>query len=108
MRLDDPERLRGTLHDRELQAGDDDTSGQQTVHILGSVLNSTPVVYDPSLTVKDYRVRVGGPAKQADVRYMGVTQVNDSGISGRRGMLLGRGVTSGRLDPGDTIEAPEN
>ena len=31
-----------------------------------------------------------------------------SGLSLRRGILFGRGVTSGRLDPGDTIVAPEN
>ena len=51
---------------------------------------------------------MGGPAKQADVKYMWVTKVNDSGLSVRRGILFGRGVTSGRLDPGDTIVVPEN
>ena len=31
-----------------------------------------------------------------------------SGLSLRRGILFGRGVTSGRLDPGDTIVGHEN
>jgi hypothetical protein len=52
--------------------------------------------------------RVGGPAKQSDVKYMCVTKVNDSGLSLRRGILFGRGVTSGRLDPNDTVVGPEN
>ena len=39
---------------------------------------------------------------------MCVTKVNNSGLSGRRGMLFGRGVTSGRLNPNDTIVGPEN
>ena len=72
------------------------------------MVNSIPVVYDPSLTVKDYRARVGGPAKQSDVKYMRLTKVNNSGLSVRRGILLGRLVTPGRLDSGDTIVVPEN
>jgi hypothetical protein len=39
---------------------------------------------------------------------MRLTKVNDSGLSLRRGILFGGKVTSGRLDPGDTIVAPEN
>ena len=39
---------------------------QQTVNVLGSVVNPTAVVYDPYLTVKDYLAQVGGPTKHAD------------------------------------------
>jgi hypothetical protein len=52
--------------------------------------------------------RVGSPAKQSDVKYMRLTKVNDSGLSVRSGILFVRKVTSGRLDPGDTIVAPES
>jgi hypothetical protein len=71
-------------------------SGQPTLHILGSAVQALPVVYDPSLTGKDYRAWVGGPAKQSDVKYIRLTKVNNSGFSLKRGIPLGRLVTQGR------------
>jgi hypothetical protein len=71
-------------------------------------VHAIPVVYDPSHPGKDYRAWVGGPAKQSDVKYMRLTKVNNSGFSVRRVMPLGRLVTPGRLDSGDTIVVPEN
>ena len=52
LQIDDPERLRGTPDDLELQEGDSllIPQIQQTVNVLGSVVNPTAVVYDPHLT----------------------------------------------------------
>jgi protein involved in polysaccharide export with SLBB domain len=108
--IDDPERLRGTPDDLELQDGDSliVPQVQQTVNVLGSVVNPTAVVYDRYLTVKDYLAQVGGPTKGADVSHMYIIKVNGSALSGQGGFLFGRRVASARLDPGDTIVVPEN
>jgi polysaccharide biosynthesis/export protein len=110
MRIDDPERMRGTPDDLELQEGDRLTVPQiqQTVNVLGSVVNPTAVIYDPYLTVKDYLARVGGPTAHADLKRIYVIKVNGSALSGRGGLLFGKGVASARLDPGDTIVVPED
>jgi len=110
IRIDDPERLRGTPDDLVLNEGDRLVvpTIQQTVNVLGSVVNPTAVVYDPYLTVKDYLAQVGGPTKGADVKRAYVVKVNGSALSGRGGILFGGGVLSARLDPGDTIVIPED
>lgn len=110
IRIDDPERLRGTPDDLELQEGDSllVPQIQQTVNVLGSVVNPTAVVYDPYLSVKDYIAQVGGPTNHADLKHIYVIKVNGSALSGRGVLLFGGGVTSARLNPGDTIVVPED
>ncbi len=110
IRIDDPERLRGTPDDLVLQEGDSllVPSIQQTVNVLGSVVNPTAVVYDPYLSVKDYIAQVGGTTKGADVSRVYVIKVNGSALSGGGRILFGGGVSSARLDPGDTIVVPED
>jgi protein involved in polysaccharide export with SLBB domain len=70
------------------------------------VVNPTAVVYNPYRTVNDYLAQVGGPGKNADLKNMYVIKVNGS-ASGRKGFFLG-GVSSERLDPGDSIIVPED
>jgi polysaccharide biosynthesis/export protein len=108
--LDDPERLRGTPNDLQLQEGDSllVPQIQETVNVLGSVLNPTAVIYDPYGTVKEYLAQVGGPSKHADAKYLYVIKVNGSAIGGRAGFFLGNRLGSARLDPGDTIVVPED
>ncbi|OGP70316.1 MAG: polysaccharide export protein [Deltaproteobacteria bacterium RBG_13_58_19] len=110
IRIDDPERLRGTSGDLELQEGDSllIPQIQQTVNVLGSVVNPTAVVYDPYLSVKEYIAQVGGPTNHADLKHIYVIKVNGSALSGRGALLFGGGVASARLDPGDTIVVPED
>ncbi len=62
IRLDDPERLRGTPSDIELKEGDALVVPQiqQTVNVLGAVANPTALIYEPYATVKDYIDRAGG------------------------------------------------
>jgi hypothetical protein len=110
IRLDDPERLRGTPDDLVLNEGDSllVPTVQQTVNVLGSVVNPTAVVYDRYLTVRDYLAQVGGTAKGADVRHIYVIKVNGTALSGKGSLLLGGGVLSARLDPGDTIVVPQD
>jgi polysaccharide export outer membrane protein len=121
IRLDDPERLRGTPEDFELQSGDELIVPpiQQTVNVLGAVVNPTAILYDPHLTVKDYVERVGGITTVADMKSVYVLKVNGAAISGRSVKWFGSvwdgsgyafhvgGLKSMRLDPGDTIVVPE-
>ena len=110
LQMDDPERLRGTPDDLELQEGDSLLIPpiQQTVNVLGSVVNPTAVVYDPYLTVKRYVAQVGGPTRHADMKRIYVIKVNGSALGGRGGVIFGSRVASARLDPGDTIVVPED
>jgi polysaccharide biosynthesis/export protein len=121
VRLDDPERLRGTPGDIELQKGDSIyiPQIQQTVNVLGSVANPTAIVYDPYLTVKDYIIRAGGTTRYADAKGAYLMKVNGSAISNRSVKWIGAswvgdnyafqvgGFENLRLDPGDTIVVPE-
>ncbi|RJR33280.1 MAG: polysaccharide export protein [Deltaproteobacteria bacterium] len=109
IRLDDPERLRGTPDDLEMQEGDSllVPQIQQSVNVMGSVMSPTAVIYNPHLTVADYLTQAGGPSKGADVRYIYVIKANGSALSGRGGIFFS-GISSARLDPGDTIVVPEN
>lgn len=121
IRLDDPERLRGTPWDLELQKEDSlmIPQIQQTVNVLGAVLNPTAIVYDPDLTVDDYVTRAGGPARYADVRGAYIIKVNGSALSRRGVKWFGQvwtgteytfqmgGFSSLTLEPGDSIVVPE-
>lgn len=122
VRLDDPERLRGTPWDIELQEGDSllVPPVQQTVNVLGSVVSPTAVVYDPHLSVNDYIRRAGGPSKTADVKQTFIIKANGSAVSrqsfrwfgtgwtGSEETLHFGGIKSLRLDPGDSVIVPED
>ena len=106
--LNDPERLRGTPDDLEMQDGDDlmVPQIQQTVNVLGSVVNPTAVIYTPYQTANDYIAQVGGPTKNADAGRTYVIKANGSALS--RPGFFSLGIGSTRLEPGDTIVVPEN
>jgi polysaccharide biosynthesis/export protein len=108
IRLDDPERLRGTPDDLEMQDGDSlmVPQIQQTVNVLGSVVSPTAVVYSPYLTVNKYIAQVGGVSKYADVGRTYVIKANGSALSTQG--FFSASVRSARLDPGDTVVVPED
>ena len=122
IRLDDPERLRGTPADIELTEGDHLAvpAIQQSVNVLGSVVNPTAVLYQPRLTVQDYVNQAGGFAKYADKRGIYVIKASGAAISGRSLGWFGNyydgqefifhvgGVKSLTLEPGDSIVVPED
>ncbi|WP_449245830.1 SLBB domain-containing protein [Desulfobacca acetoxidans] len=122
IRLDDPERLRGTPWDLEMQEGDTliVPQVQQTVNVMGSVINPTAIVYDPHLSVNDYIVRAGGTAKYADPKETFVIKANGSAVSRKSFKWFGAGWTGSeqafhmggikslRLGPGDSVIVPED
>jgi polysaccharide export outer membrane protein len=121
IRLDDPERLRGTPGDIELQEGDALVVPQiqQSVNVLGAVASPTAIIYEPDLRVKDYLARAGGATRIADLKSTYVIKVNGSALSRRSVKWFGTswtgseyvfsvgGFDSMRLDPGDSIVVPE-
>jgi protein involved in polysaccharide export with SLBB domain len=121
IRLDDPERLRGTPEDIELEEADTlyvpETT--QTVNIVGAVFNPTAIVYTPYRTVGEYVTMSGGTTKIADDKEIYVIKVNGAAVSRKGFKWLGAswdgtkyvyhpgGIRSLTLDPGDTIVVPE-
>ncbi len=109
IRLDDPERLRGTPDDIGMDEGDvlNVPQVQQTVNVVGAVFAPTAVVYAPHKTVKEYLRMAGGPTKIADTKEIYVIKVNGSAMSRQGFSWVGSGVMGAVLDPGDTIVVPE-
>ncbi|MBW1986499.1 MAG: SLBB domain-containing protein [Deltaproteobacteria bacterium] len=121
VRLDDPERMRGTPEDIELQDGDTIyiPQIQQSVNVLGAVYTPTAVIYDPYRTVKEYITMVGGPTDIADEDSIYIIKVNGSAVGKNTVKWFGTswdgtdytfhigGLKSLRLDPGDSIVVPE-
>ncbi len=119
--LNDPERLRGTPEDIELE--DEDSlmvpETLQTVNVVGAVFNPTALVYTPHRTVAEYVTMAGGTTKIADDREIYVIKANGAAVSRKGFKLLGAswdgtkyvfhpgGLKSLTLDPGDTIIVPE-
>jgi protein involved in polysaccharide export with SLBB domain len=121
IRLDDPERLRGTPDDIEMQEGDKVYVPEvpNTVNVVGSVYNPTAIVYNQNRTVREYIAIAGGTSKIADDKEIYVIKVNGAAVSRKGFKWLGAswdgtkyvyhpgGLSSLPLDPGDTIVVPE-
>ncbi|MCX5890453.1 MAG: SLBB domain-containing protein [Deltaproteobacteria bacterium] len=121
IRLDDPERLRGTPEDIELEEADTlfVPKTLQTVNVVGAVFNPTAIVYTPYRTVGEYVTMSGGTTKIADDKEIYVIKANGAAVSRKGLKLLGAswdgtkyvyhpgGMSSLTLDPGDTIVVPE-
>jgi protein involved in polysaccharide export with SLBB domain len=114
VQLDDPDKLRGTSHDVELEDGDYIyiPSNPQTIQVIGAVFNPTSFVYQPNKDYSNYINMCGGFTETADsskvyiLKSSGVaSQPSQSVIwdSFSRKWAFG---SSGILDPGDTIVVP--
>lgn len=123
VRVDDPERIRGTVNDIPLMDGDKLVVPQNpgTVSVLGAVFSPSAVVYASQATVNDYIRMAGGANRVGDMKNAYVIKANGSAVGrssfGRFGFgqtwdgyqyvhHMG-GVGSLRLDPGDTVVVPE-
>jgi protein involved in polysaccharide export with SLBB domain len=114
-------RLTQSAADIELEDHDEITIPKRpsSVNVLGQVYSPTAIIYDPSLTVRDYFQRAGGPTQGADVDHAMVVKVDgsvltDEGVKnsgqGRLFPLLpvmSGGLMDAHLEPGDTIYVPE-
>jgi protein involved in polysaccharide export with SLBB domain len=90
-----------------------------SVNVLGSVYSPNAIVYQPSLTVRDYLEHAGGPNEGGDTEHIFVVKADgsimtDAGLkNGSEGSMfpllpvISGGLMGQHLEPGDTIFVPE-
>ncbi|HVC44922.1 MAG TPA: SLBB domain-containing protein [Candidatus Binataceae bacterium] len=89
-----------------------------SVNVLGSVYSPNAIVYQPSLTVRDYLERAGGPDEGGDTEHIFVVQADgsimtDAGLkNGSEASMfpllpaISGGLMGQHLQPGDTVFVP--
>jgi protein involved in polysaccharide export with SLBB domain len=100
LRLDEPAKLRGTEHDVVLVDGDalDVPEPPSSVLVLGSVRNSTSVMYQGGAGLDYYVNRAGGFTPEADKKEVHIVKADGSAITGFANIRT--------AEPGDTIVVP--
>jgi polysaccharide export outer membrane protein len=103
--LDDPEKMKGTSADIELEGGDTlyIPPIPKIVNVVGQVYSPSSLVYEQDKKVSDYINRLGGFTKNADKDSTYVLKADGSVISRDRGF----NVMASKLSPGDTIIVPQ-
>ncbi|MBI1735064.1 MAG: SLBB domain-containing protein [Candidatus Rokubacteria bacterium] len=100
VRLDSPDKIRGTEHDVVMMDGDrlDVPEPPSSVLVLGAVRTSTSVAYRPEGDLDYYLKRVGGATPEADKKEIHIVKADGSAIAS---------FTNVRdIEPGDTIVVP--
>lgn len=116
LKLDEPEKMKGSPFDLELEEGDRlfVPANPRTVQVMGAVLNPAAFVFQPGLGVGDYIRMAGGYTRNASPGRIYLLKVDgtavrlDTGGSwpfGKQGNAGGRVVRS--LEPGDAIIVPQ-
>jgi protein involved in polysaccharide export with SLBB domain len=100
VRVDSPDKLRGSPEDILLEQGDSLFIPQQptSVLVLGAVRNSTSLLHKPKENVEYYVTKAGGPTREADVDETYVLKAD--------GSALASFVKLRTIDPGDVIVVP--
>jgi protein involved in polysaccharide export with SLBB domain len=100
VRLDDPAKLKGTEHDVVLVDGDalDIPEPPSSVLVIGSVRNSTSVLYQKNANLDYYLGRAGGLTQEADKKEVHIVKADGSAVTGFANIRT--------ADPGDTIVVP--
>lgn len=100
IKLDAPERLKGSPDDILLEDGDSLTIPQQptSVLILGAVRNSTSVLHKDGENIEYYIGQAGGPTREADLEQAYILKAD--------GSALASFVKLRKIEPGDTVVVP--
>ncbi|MEA3428649.1 MAG: SLBB domain-containing protein, partial [Thermodesulfobacteriota bacterium] len=120
IRLTSIDKLKKSKYDMVLESGDTLNIPQQpgVVNVMGSVYNPTALLYEESITVKEYLSMVGGPTVNANPDDMFIIRADGTIVSkqGGRSQSLrwdeevnrwfSGGFYSTVLYPGDTILVP--
>ncbi|OGW11482.1 MAG: polysaccharide export protein, partial [Nitrospinae bacterium RIFCSPLOWO2_12_FULL_39_93] len=105
IKIDAPEKLKGTGADIELE--DKDMlyipSQPSSVMVMGAVYNQNSFLYDTKSDVSSYIKLAGGVTREADEKSIFILKVDGTAISKRQ---EGWGFMRAKLDPGDTIVVP--
>ncbi|MFN3740311.1 MAG: SLBB domain-containing protein [Thermodesulfovibrionales bacterium] len=117
VRLDEPEKLKDTVYDIELEDGDSIHIPQMpsTVQVIGSVYNQTAFVWDKEKDYPDYIELAGGFTENANKSDLYILKVDGSAVKPGKGFFgirwnraLKRWEVGGsEIEPGDTIVVPE-
>ena len=116
LKLDVPDKMKGTPWDLELEEGDAVyvPANPHTVQVMGAVLNPTAFVYQPGLGVGDYIRMAGGYTRSASPGRIYLLKVDgtavrlDTGGSWPFGKPnSGHGMIVRSLEPGDAIIVPQ-
>jgi protein involved in polysaccharide export with SLBB domain len=104
----DMSRWANTPADVQLRAGDKILIPKKPSMVVvdGSVYNPTGIVYKPGKNAGWYLKQAGGPNAMANKKGTFVIRA-DGSIIGGTGGLLGGGVESAELRPGDMVVVPE-
>jgi protein involved in polysaccharide export with SLBB domain len=100
VRLDAPDKLKGTDNDVVLTDGDtlNVPEPPQSVLVLGAVRNSTSVQYKEGASVDYYINRVGGFSREADQKEAHIVKADGSAVSSFTNVRT--------IEPGDTVVVP--
>ncbi len=117
IRMELPDKLRGTLYDIELEDNDSIyiPTDPQTVQVIGSVYNQTAFIYEKGRNAKYYISLAGGYTENADSGNVYILKANGSAMKASSGFLglswnseYSRwDVGAGQVESGDTIVVPE-
>ena len=100
VRLDAPDKLKGTENDVVLLDGDTLSVPEppQSVLVIGAVRNSTSVQYKEGAGIDYYINRVGGFSKEADQKESHLVKADGSAISSFTNIRA--------IEPGDVVVVP--
>jgi protein involved in polysaccharide export with SLBB domain len=118
IKIDQPELLRKTLYDIELEEGDSlfVPTDSHSVQVIGSVYNQTAFIYDKDKDYSDYIDLAGGYTAGADKKRVYIVKADGTasrpessflGISWNKNSSRWE-LGSQDVDSGDTIVVPEN
>jgi len=114
IKLDDPEQLKDTPFNIELEEGDHlfIPSDPQVVQVIGSVFNQVAFVYDKKLNITKYIDLAGGYTENADKKRVYVLKVDGTAVKPQKGIFWDKDSKrwekgKWKLEAGDTIIVPE-
>ena len=100
VRLDSPERLKGTPNDILLEDGDSLTIPQQptSVFVVGAVRNSASILFKEGENTEYYISQAGGTRPEAEVKQTYILKADGTAVASF--------VTLRKLEPGDAVVVP--
>ena len=95
------------LPNLELKDGDTFTvpSKMDEIHVIGEVFNQQSSIWRQGTTALDSLAVAGGPTRFADIKQLFIIRANGTVVSRSQ---IGRGFSSIRMHPGDTLVIPED
>ena len=103
------EKWEKTPADIEMRSGDTVSipKRQSFVLVSGQVYNAAAITFVPGKEAAWYLRQAGGPTHSGDMGAVFIVRANGSVVGRKGGSLLGGGVLSTRLRPGDSVIVPE-